>query len=152
MSRNSRELETREKTKRGNDGWRPPSLLPQPFDKPGVKYRYIRSSSIGQSDIKNVSARFREGWVPVKAEDHPELEVMTDPDSRFKDGIEIGGLLLCQTSEENVARRNEYFAQRTAAQMESVDNNYLRENDPRMPLSKPQRRTRTTFGSGGSAG
>lgn len=148
MTRSPRDLETRDQEKRKTDGWKPPSLLPIPFAQPGVAFRYIRTAAMGDADIKNVSSRFREGWTPVKAEDHPELEVLRDPDSRFKDGVEIGGLLLCKTSEENVAQRNEYFAARTKAQMDSVDQSYLRENDPRMPLSRPERRSRTTFGSG----
>jgi hypothetical protein len=31
-------------------------------------------------------------------------------------------------------------------QMDSVDNTYLSENDPRMPMSKPERTTRVKFG------
>lgn len=149
MSRVTREAEGgRDKEKRGYDGWKPPALLPVPLAEPGVSYRYIRTSAMGEADVKNISSRFREGYVPVKAEDHPELEVLRDPDSRFKDGIEIGGLLLCKTSTETVNQRNEYFNDRAKAQMDSVDQAYLRENDPRMPLSKPERRSRTTFGSG----
>ena len=41
---------------------------------------------------------------------------------------------------------NIYFQEIANRQMESVDNNYLRENDPRMPLMQPQRSSRTTFG------
>src|SRR5687768_17640906 len=104
-ARTPRDLETREKTKRGHDGWRPPSLLPEPLARPGVKFRWIRTSAMGDADIKNVSSRFREGWEPVKAEDHPELEILTDPESRFKDGVEVGGLLLCQNADENVEQR-----------------------------------------------
>ena len=32
------------------------------------------------------------------------------------------------------------------ATVESIDNNYLRESDPRMPMLEPQRNSRTTFG------
>ena len=38
--------------------------------------------------------------------------------------------------------------QMAAQQMESVDNSFMRENDPRMPLLKPDRTTRTSFGKG----
>lgn len=148
MSRTPRDLETREQTKRSHDGWRPPSILPTPLPKAGVKYRWVRTASGGQSDIKNVSARLREGWTPVVAKEHPELEVMSDKDSRFPDGVEIGGLLLCQTADMNVDARREYFEQRSRDQINSVDHMYLRENDPRMPMLKPERQTRTTFGSG----
>ena len=103
---------------------------------------------LGQQDIKNVSTRFREGWEPVEAKDHPELQIMTDLDSRFEGGIEIGGLILCKTATENVERRNAFYQERAEAQQLSVEKQFLRENDPRMPLSKPQRKTRVTFGKG----
>jgi hypothetical protein len=62
--------------------------------------------------------------------------------------VEVGGLLLCKTAVENVTARTKYYEKRAADQMSSVDNNYLRENDPRMPLLRPERKSRTTFGSG----
>ena len=78
MSRTPRELEDRESEKRTSDDWRPPALLPTPFAKPGVKFRWIRTSARGEGDIKNVSSRFREGWEPVKAADHPNVRAMFD--------------------------------------------------------------------------
>lgn len=84
----------------------------------------------------------------MRAADHPELQLQSEKSSRFPDGVEVGGLLLCKTSTDIVEARKEYFARMSSRQMESVDNAYLRENDPRMPLSKPERRSTTTFGSG----
>jgi len=89
---------------------------------------------------------FREGWEPVRAEDHPELMLESDMGSKFKGNIEVGGLLLCKAPEEKMKARSKHFQEVAANQMESVDNNYLRENDPRMPLLDPERSTRTTFG------
>lgn len=146
-SRTPREKETREAEKR-ESSWKPSSILPQPLPQPGYAFRWIRTSSFGTPDNKNVSARIREGWEPVKSEDHPELQIMSDRDSRFPGCVEVGGLLLCKTAVENVTARKEYYEKRATDQMATVDNNYLRENDPRMPLSKPERKTRTTFGSG----
>ena len=90
----------------------------------------------------------REGWVPVKADDHPEMQVMSDVDSRFDGNIEVGGLLLCKAPKEQMDKRAAYYQQMAASQMESVDNSFMRENDPRMPLLKPDRTTRTQFGKG----
>jgi hypothetical protein len=84
----------------------------------------------------------------VKAADHPELQITSDQDSRYPDGVEVGGLLLCKTAIENVTARRNYYEKRATDQMSTVDNSYLRENDPRMPLSRPERKTRTTFGTG----
>lgn len=145
-SRTPRDLETREKGGR-KKSWAPPSLLPSPIEQDGYAFRWIRSSMFGEGDNKNVSSRFREGWTPVRAEDHPELQITSDKNSQFPGNVEVGGLLLCKTSVENVEARQDYFAQRTEDQMQSVDNAYLRENDPRMPLLRPERRTRVTFGS-----
>jgi hypothetical protein len=46
-----------------------------------------------------------------------------------------------------VDERNEYFQSQTDSQMRSVDNNLMRENDPRMPLFN-DRKTKVTFGKG----
>jgi len=120
-------------------------LLPMPNPIPGVEFRYIRTAIMGQSDNPNVSARFREGWTPVLAKDHPELNhVMSDIDSRWKDNIEIGGQLLCSIATEKLNARREAHKEMANRQMESVDNSFLRNNDPRMPILKPERSTRTT--------
>jgi hypothetical protein len=121
-------------------------MLPVPEPKPGIEYRWIRTSTLGQSDNTNVSSRFREGWTPVRAEDHPNLQVVSDIDSRFTDNIEVGGLLLCQNSTENVQARREAQLDQAQSQMNAVDNSYLRNSDPRMPVLNPERSTRTSFG------
>lgn len=149
QDRNARSTETRDQEER-NQSWKPPSILPEPKPIPGYRFRWIRTSMIGQADNTNVSMKFREGWVPVKSEDHPELHVMNDHDSRFPGNIEIGGLLLCKAPEETAQSRNRHYEELAAQQMQSVDQSYMRESDPRMPVLKPSRTTRTTFGRGGS--
>ena len=72
---------------------------------------------------------------------------MSDPNSRFKDAIESGGLILCKTPVEFTAQRDAHYRKQTEDQVASVDNNFMRENDPRMPLFKDKRST-VTFGSG----
>ena len=79
-SRTAREKETREAEKRETT-WTPSALLPSPLPQPGYTFRWIRTSSFGVADNKNVSARIREGWEPVKASEHPELQIMSDRDS-----------------------------------------------------------------------
>jgi len=144
-NRNSRTKETREETKR-KVSWTRPSMLPSPEPKNGIEYRWIRTSTLGNSDNTNVSSRFREGWTPVRKEDHPNLQVVSDIDSRFTDNIEVGGLLLCQNSTENVQARRDAQLQQAENQMDAVDNSYLRNSDPRMPVLKPERSTRNSFG------
>lgn len=143
--RTPRTQETRETGERAKR-WTQPSALPAPEPRDGLSFRWIRTATLGEADNRNVSMRFREGYTPVKAEDHPELMVLSDVDSRFKGNIEVGGLLLCSIPTEIVEDRNDQMAQKAKNQMDSVDRNYLRESDPRMPVLKPERSSRTSFG------
>jgi hypothetical protein len=102
---------------------------------------------LGQADARNVSSKLREGWEPVRIEEQPQFKMLVDPDSRFKDNIEVAGLLLCKMPDEMAKQRNDYYAQQSKAQIESVDNNFMRENDQRMPLFS-EKRTSTSFGKG----
>ena len=145
--RTPRESETRETTSR-KKSWAPPTVLPEPTKKDGWRYRWIRTSTLNNNDNTNVSSKFRQGWEPVKAEEHPEITVMRDRNSDFKENIEVGGLLLCKAPEETMAERDEYYRDVAQSQMVSVENNFMRENDPRMPLNKPEMSTRVTFGKG----
>ena len=145
-NRLARELENRESAQR-NKVWTPPQTLPAPAPQPGWVFRYIRTSTMGQADPQNTSAKFREGWEPVKAEDHPELMHHADPNSKYKGNIEIGGLLLCKAPEELMKQRDDHYAMQAKAQIQSVDNNFMRLNDERMPLFN-ERKTAVSFGKG----
>lgn len=128
--------------------WLPPQLLPDPNPEPGYAFRWIRVSMVGKDDPMNVSSKLREGWEPVKASEHPEIQLMGNGgNTHYPDSIQIGGLMLCKTPVEFVEQRNAYYNQQAESQMQSVDNNYMRENDPRMPLFK-ERKTQVTFGRG----
>ena len=144
--RTPRDIEERDSYTRPSDSWTPASVIPNPAPKDGWVFRWVRTSIMGQSDGTHTSRMFREGWEPVKADDHPELMLESDMNSKFVGNIEVGGLLLCKAPEEKMKSRSEHFQKMANNQMESVYNNYLRENDPRMPMLKPERNTRTTFG------
>lgn len=141
-----RELDGRTEAERPKS-WTPASILPEPDKQPGYSYRWIRVSTSGQSDPRNISSKTREGWEPVSVSEQKHLSMLVDPNSRFKDNIEIAGLLLCKMPSEFVEQRNNYFAKKNKDQMASVDNSFMRENDPRMPLFA-ERKTTRSFGKG----
>ena len=145
-ARTTRELDTRATTQRLQQ-WAPAELLPEPDKQAGYAYRWIRVSTLGAADPRNLSGKLREGWEPVPVEEQPKFQLLVDPNSRFKDNIEIGGLLLCKTPEEFVEQRNKHYALQTEAQTEAVDNNLMRQSDPRMPLFK-ERKSTSSFGKG----
>jgi hypothetical protein len=83
-------------TKSGPKTWQPASTLPEPDKQPGYDYRWVRVSTLNQSDPRNISAKLREGYEPVRIEEQPQFQLFIDPNSRFKDNIEVAGLLLCK--------------------------------------------------------
>lgn len=141
-----REVETREVSVRPMQ-WQQPELLPEPDKQAGFAYRWIRVATLNNADPRNLSAKLREGWEPVRLEEQPKFQLLADPNSRFKDNIEIGGLLLCKTPVEFVQQRNDYYAKQSASQTEAVDNNLMRQSDPRMPIFN-ERKSSTSFGKG----
>ena len=144
----ARELDTREMAVRPTQ-WQQPELLPEPDKEPGFAYRWIRVSTLNTSDPRNLSAKMREGWEPVRLEEQPKFQLLADPNSRFKDNVEIGGLLLCKTPVEFVDQRNSHYAKQADAQMKAVENTLMRQNDPRMPLFNEGKVTIGSFGKGG---
>jgi len=145
-NRLSRELETRAIAERPKQ-WSQPELLPEPDKNPDYAYRWIRVSTLNNADPRNLSAKLREGWEPVPVEEQPKFRLLIDPNSRFRENIEIGGLLLCKTPKDFVRQRSEHFAKQTQAQTDAVDNSLMRQSDPRMPLFN-ERKSATSFGKG----
>ena len=145
-NRIAREQETREQDVRKRS-WELPNVLPTPRPEPGYEFHWVRISIRGEADPRNISLKLQEGWEPVKASDHPEIFVPGVENAYFKDNIVIGGLMLCKTPTDFVEDRNKFFNTQAADQMRTVDNNLMRENDPRMPLFN-ERKTKVTFGRG----
>lgn len=145
-TRKSREADTRAVFTRPQ-AWRPPETLPSPDNRPGWTHRWIRLSTNGQEDPGNISSKLREGYEPCKAEDYPEMMLHATTEGRFKGNIEVGGLMLCRIPSEFLEQRAAYYANMNKTQMESVDHNFLRESDSRMPLFS-EKKSKVTFGSG----
>lgn len=146
QNRVPRASETRTATARPQ-AWHNPEILPQPNERPGWKHRYIRISTLGTADPSNISSKLREGYEPCKAEEYPELMMHAATEGRFKGGIEIGGLLLCRIPTEFLEQRMKHYEMQNKAQIDSVDNSFLRENDHRMQKFS-ERSSKVTFGSG----
>jgi|TARA_A100000172_G_C3025376_1_gene104650 hypothetical protein len=145
-NRLDQELETRDKSAR-RPVWQRPELLPEPRAQEGWTYHWVRISTMGEADPTNVSSKLREGWEPVKATDHPEIELVSIENDRFKDNVVMGGLMLCKAPVELVEERTAYYEAQSKQQVDSVDNNLMRENDPRMPLFT-EKESKVTFGKG----
>ena len=145
-NRISRDSDDREGDKRTRH-WVRPQVLPEPTPEEGYAFRWIRLSTLGNVDATNISSKLREGWEPVKAKDHPEVFLVGTENEKFKDNVVIGGLILCKAPMEMIAERNEFYQNQAKAQVDSVNNNFMRENDARMPVFN-ENRSNVTFGKG----
>ena len=135
-----RELDTRKQTDRYTD----PSVLPQPNPRPGLTHKYVRFEIMGQKDERNMMAHLQQGWKPCQIEDYPEIPIY----GKAKGNYEIGGLMLMKQSVEYKKSREEHHSNKTSQQPEAVDNNLMRQNDPRMPMFS-ERKSTTTRGKRG---
>ena len=149
--RETRAAQSRDRNVR-NKPWQPPSVLDAPDAPEGYVYRWIRESMVGNDDKANMSKRIREGWEPVRAEEHPDFDTPVVEEGKYAGVIGVGGLILAKMPIEIVEQRKAYFRNMTSDQIQAVDRNLMRESNPVMPIETPQRSTKVTFGSGGSKG
>ena len=144
-TKTSRSADTRVKTQRKRV-WQRPSSLDAPTAPDGYIHRWIRAEVQGFQDTKNVINRLREGYELVRADEYPDWQLPTIEDGKNAGVIGVGGLLLARIPEELIAQRNNYYKGLTDDQMKAVDNDLLKDAHPSMPISKPERQSRVTFG------
>ena len=146
IDRSNRDSKSRDKSAR--TVYVPPSNLPDPTPDPDYTFRWVATHVLGQPLANNVSLQMRDGYEPVKAVDHPELALFGNNASG---NVEIGGLMLCKAPKERVEARDEYYKKQAQNQMDSVDNHFMRNNDPRMTLFA-DRKSSTSRGTGFGSG
>lgn len=150
MERTPRAETSRAKSSRPK-AWKPPSSLDAPPAPEGFAHRWIRMEVNGQDDRKNLSARLREGFELVRAEEYPDWELPSINDGKHAGVIGVGGLVLARIPLELAAQRNAYYRRQTNEQLAAVDNDLMRESNPTMPITKPERQSRVTFGGNRSS-
>ena len=142
--RTPRESATRDAESRRKP-WAPPSVLDAPPAPEGYKHRWVRASIRGEEDKGNVFNRMRQGYEPVRAEEHPGYQAPTIEDGKHAGVIGNGGLILTRIPIETAQERTAYYGGRTREQMEAVDQDLMKEQHPSMPINQ-QRQSRVSFG------
>jgi hypothetical protein len=145
LNKTSRKVETRDQQAR-KKVWVPPSNLDAPEPPEGFHHRWVRFEYRGTADDKNVTARLRSGYEPVRADEYPDrLDLPHLTEGKFKGIIAVGGLMLMRCPVEVRDARDEYFQNLTNDQQRSVDNDLMKEEHPSMPIQQ-ERQSRVTFG------
>lgn len=144
MDRTPRTSDTRDSESRRKP-WAPPSVLDAPPAPEGYKHRWVRASIRGEEDKGNVFNRLRQGYEPVRADEHPGYQAPTIEDGKHAGVIGNGGLILTRVPVETAQERTAYYGGRTREQMEAVDQDLMKEQHPSMPINQ-QRQSRVSFG------
>ncbi len=142
----NRETVTREKTERVAE-WKAPTTLEAPEAPIGYKHRWIRESVMDFDDRNNIHKKRREGYELVRAEEYPDFDAPVIDEGKNAGCIGVGGLLLARIPEEIADQRNTYYSRKAQNQMDAVDNDWMKENNPAMPKLNPQRKSSVSFGS-----
>ena len=145
VNKTPRSASTRDKEARTKH-WQLPSSLDTPEPPEGYKFRWIRESVRGYEDNKNVIGRIRQGYELVRADEYPDFQFPSESEGKHKGIVSVGGLLLAKVPLEIAAERDQYYSDQTKHQQEAVDNDLLKEQHPAMPINKPERQTKVTFG------
>jgi hypothetical protein len=145
-TRLARELETRTQAERPKQ-WQRPQTLPDPDPQPGYKFHWMRVSIGDRVDSRNISSKLREGYEIVRLEEQPKYKLLAEKSDRFPEGILIGEVVLCKIPEEFVDQRAAFWQKKAHDEAKSVDEAFLRESDPRMPLFS-DKKTKVSFGTG----
>ena len=145
IDKTPRSASTRDKEARKKH-WQLPSSLDTPPAPEGYKFRWIRESVRGYEDNKNVIGRMRQGYELVRADEYPDFDFPSETEGKHKGIVSVGGLLLAKVPLEIAKERDQYYSTLAQDQQDAVDNDLLKEQHPSMPISKPERQTRVTFG------
>ena len=143
-NKTSRAAVTRSKTERPKE-YKPPSSLDAPTAPDGFRHRWIRAESMGFNDTKNIHGRLRSGYELVRADEYDDESFPVVMDGKYAGVIGVGGLLLARIPEELAQQRMDYQKRQTDGQDEAVENDLLRDQDKRMPISV-DRNSKHTFG------
>jgi hypothetical protein len=77
-----------------------------------------------EEDQTSLFKRMSVGWIPVKAEEIPSLEMLRDPDGH----IASNGCILCKIPSIEARYQKEYCEERALGQLEGAAGDFLRED------------------------
>jgi hypothetical protein len=98
-------------------------------------------------DKTNVHKRRQEGYELVAAEEYPDYFGPVVDEGRNAGIIGVGGLVLARIPNELAKQRQNHYQGVTTNQMEAVDRDWMRDNNPAMPKLAAQRKSSVSFGS-----
>lgn len=104
--------------------WAPPTSLEAPPPRPGYKQKWVRIAIFGRPDVQNMARKFREGWIPRKANTVPKtFHVPSLRSGQFAGCIGVEGSLLCEMPVALVDQRNAHYRKRAEQMAQDIERN-----------------------------
>lgn len=138
----SRETKERKKV------WKPRNRQQHLIAPEGYKYRYVRRQVKGLGeDTENILGRMEEGYIPVTPDEiKGQVEnVRVLEEGKIAGTVVAGDSILMKIPQELADQRTEYYRQKVKQMEKAIDNDLMKENNPKMPISK-SRNTRVEVG------
>jgi hypothetical protein len=101
----------------------------------------------GAEDKMNVTAKLREGYELVRADEYPDYHTAHIEDGEYAGVINSGGMVLARIPEESAEERRAYYSSRTQDQISAADNDLMKSNaHSSMKINSPERNSRVSLG------
>jgi hypothetical protein len=115
------------------------------FNNEGMTLGWLRITLKGQEDYKYIGKKMQEGWQFVSKEEVPEMEqtsVVRD-EGRYSGAVCRGDIALGKIPTGMFEARNAYYRNKSDELMDAVNNQLMRGNNSRMPISNTSKSTIT---------
>ena len=145
IDKTSRASQTRSKSERPKV-WRPGNALEAPKAKSGYRHRWLRAETMGIDDSKNIASKILSGYELGRADEYPSEDFSVIDSGKYQGVIGVQGLVLARIPEELAKQRDEYYENLTQDKDKAVEQDAMKDQDPRVGPINVNRQSRVTFG------
>jgi hypothetical protein len=128
----------------------PPVTLGTPNLGPDIHTRWVRVSTNGQEDARNIHRRSTEGYRPVMIKDLPAESINPSfRGSQFGGAVGYHDTVLMQIPAYKAVARREWQAAQTQAKRSAIENDAFKDRHSSMPIAQGMSRVRMADGTMG---
>lgn len=104
--------------------WTAPTSLDAPPERQGFKQKWVRVAIYGRPDVQNMARKFKEGWLPRKADTVPKsFHVPSIRSGQFAGCIGVEGSILCEMPTSKRDQRNAHYRKRAEQMAQDIERN-----------------------------
>lgn len=107
------------------------------FANEGMSLGWLRLTVKGKDDVAHIGRKMQEGWQFVTKEEVPEMEhsSIVKDEGRYTGAVCRGDVALGKIPTGRIEARNAYYKDKSDSLMDAVNNQLMKNNNSRMPIS-----------------